>query len=183
MRILLLLLLPTVALGHDLPKSVQSLPAPQYEAWAYWQNAQAAARATKRSYEPSHLYADRTTVRSTGGRSAVGSLSGITRSYRGTTTRQGSTARSARSWGTTTVTTREDRYKNPDYTPPRVTRYNPFAKPTPKGHAPDWDNLYMSINGEIVTVTEAMTASMVPMHPEDLYRWFLRNTMGAGVVK
>jgi hypothetical protein len=41
----------------------------------------------------------------------------------------------------------------------------------------------MSINGEIVTVTEAMTASMVPMHPEDLYRWFLRNTMGAGVVK
>lgn len=173
MRFLLLLLLPATAFGHDLPKSVQSLPAHQYEAWAYWQNAQAAA--AKRSYEPSHLYADRTTMSSTGGRSAVGSLSGITRSYRGTTTRRGSTARNARNWRTTTVTTREERYKNPDYTPPRVTRYNPFAKPTPKGHAPDWDNLYVSFDGVTMTVTKVLEAATHPVSPEAIYRAFIIN--------
>ncbi|KPK54173.1 MAG: hypothetical protein AMS22_06330 [Thiotrichales bacterium SG8_50] len=165
--------------AHDLPKCIQNLPDEKYQAWAYWQNAQAAAAAEGYSYEPRRLHADKTVVQRSGGAASTGSTSGLSRSFKGVTTRHGSASRNTRAWGATTAYTVPYSYQNPYYEPQSVTVYNPFVKPPVTGVAPDWDSLYLYINGEVKSVTEALADSAVPMHPEDLYAWFVRNTMGS----
>jgi hypothetical protein len=76
-------------------------------------------------------------------------------------------------WGITNAYTAPQRYSNPDYVSTPVTYYNPFVKLLVTGVAPDWDNLYLYVGGKIVTVTEALGKSAVPLLPEDLYAWFI----------
>jgi hypothetical protein len=77
-------------------------------------------------------------------------------------------------WGVTNAYTMPQRYNNPDYVPTPVTHYNPFVKAKPMGTAPDWDNLYLPVDGEVMTVTEILAKSTMPMLPEDLYEQFLK---------
>jgi hypothetical protein len=154
--------------GQDLPKCVQKLPPDQYKAWVYWQNAQAKARD---NWEPQHLYFDKTTVQ----RSSGARMHGSSRRFKGRTTR-GSTYRDMRTWGITTAFTVPYRYRNPDYVTKPIMYYSPFIKPNVSGVEPDWDNLFIPVDGEVITVTEAITRSTMPVSPETLYRWFIERS-------
>jgi len=182
---------------RPLPVFVQTLSDEDYALWAGWQNNQAALRAENNafySFERPYIETMRTVVKTASGSRSTANASGTTtqnsssrgysknghsrRDNNSTTTRNMSSNRSNRAWGTTTAETIPQRYINSAYVPTgAVTVYNPFVKLEKGAGIPDWNNLFVPCEEGTMTLTEALNSCRGPMSTEKLYRtlfegWF-----------
>jgi len=182
---------------RPLPVFVQNLSDEDYARWAGWQNDQALLRAEDDafySFERPYIETMRTIVKATSGSHSATKASGTTtqnsssrgyskngysqRNNNSTTTRNMSSNRSNRAWGTTTAETIPQRYINSAYVPTgAVTVYNPFVKLEKGVGIPDWNNLFVPCEEGAMTLTEALNSCHGPMSTEKLYRtlfegWF-----------
>jgi len=174
--IVLAMLVGTTACAQDaLPQFVMALSDADYARWAAWQNRQSKLRAAEEaenSYEEPYVYSSKTATSVDGGlTAAILRLDKARRSKSGST-RRAATTRTQSDWRNIETETWQQRYVNPDYTPPgAVTIHNPyarFAKPV-EGRVPNWDKLFVPCPDGTMTVTEALAKFPAPVSPEKFY--------------
>jgi hypothetical protein len=186
------ILVTSVANGQitrSLPQVIQNLSNENYVIWAGWQNRQAARRAeeiladtawNKFNYVKqltSNSFSRGSSLTQTGSNSRSATLSG--RGWSDSSgSRNGYESTNFNSRDGTVITSRQVRYRNPDYVGAgTVMTYNPWVRLRSGIGSPDWDNLFVPCEDGTLTMQEALN-QLGPRNPEQVFKIFMGGYFG-----
>ena len=191
----------TIANGQiirPLPQVIQNLSNEDYAVWVGWQNRQAIRRAEEIIDDTAwnkYSFADQVVTNSFSRGNATTQLSSSSRSTsnssiqsgEGWSNRSGSHAATRRGQsntdfnrqGGTTTTTRQVRYRNPEYVGAgAVMTYSPWVRLKGRLGTPNWSNLFVPCKKGTLTMQEALDQIPGPLNAEKTFKALLEDYFG-----